>query len=41
MKAHVKILRRNGERMAERAIGADPGGRCDMTLVREGDRTEL
>ena len=41
MKAHVKILRRNGERRSERDIGADPGVRGNMTMVVVGTRTEL
>lgn len=41
MKAHVKVLRRNGERKSERDISADPGVHGDMTMVKVGDRPEL
>lgn len=41
MKAHVKILRRDGVRKSERDIGSDPGTHGVMTMVRIGERTEL
>lgn len=41
MKAHVKVLRQNGRRKAERDISADPGTVGALTLARVAGAMEL
>jgi hypothetical protein len=41
MKAHVKQLRRGGERLAARDIQTDSGTRGEMTMVLIDGRAEL
>jgi hypothetical protein len=41
MKVKVKMLRRNGARLSDREIGADPGVEGSLTLYKVASDTEL